>query len=1216
MHYGKLSFVLLVVAVTILFNCEPAWSQTESGSISGTVTDATGAVIPGAMVSVKNTATSAERTVQSQSDGKYVIEGLLPGLYDITITSANFATFKSRAEVTVGGKVTVDAQLALGSTTTVVTVEVTGAGGATVNTQSQELSQLVDSTQMSQLPSLNRDPYDFVALSGNVSNADNTANGGTPNAITTKGQSMTGRGVGYQINGQRSTGTEILLDGAENIGIFVQSAGQPVPADSIQEFSIITNNYGPEYGRASGGIVNVDSKTGTNSYHGSAFDYNRVSALTSNTFANNLEGLPRGVYTRNNFGFDAGGPILKNKLFVFYSQEWVRVRSNSIQTNDILAPAFISLLPSNVQSFMDKFGTGALPATATPVTAGALVAAGVFGTTGTTPNPFPLINGVTAVPATTPVFDTVVFKAPFDAGGGVPQNTYNLLGRIDYNLSDRTTMFFRYAQYEETDQRGSVFYSAYPQYDTGGASWNYSPMYSINHVFSPTLTSVTKLSYTRFNTVTSFNQSLVNTPNMYFSTINYGQVSDPVTSNVIQLPGLENTNIGSGGLPAGGPQNTFQFIEDLGWSKGKHTMHFGGELTYIQLNYSYGAYAQSQQVMGSLLGDSLGNLVNAGGLTNAGVFASPLLQFTTRVNAEGALPCVTDIYGNPIVTPSCELTPPVPAADYARSYRYWDWALYAGDSFKMTRRLTVNYAVRYEHYGVQHNNHQDLDSNFYPGVGQPYPEGIRTGQVYQTQKSPVGGFWAPRWGTVAPRVGFAYDIFGDGKSSVRGGFGISYERNFGNVTYNASFNPPASAVPSSICSENAAGIIATCNQFVTLNNSGPFGVSGPPLPLSPVELRYMDPYINVAQTQFWSLAVERQLFPNAVLGVSYSGAHGVHLYDLNNVNLIGGGQALLGEPLVTTVAGAGGEQCPYSDPGNPDLNACYVRLNPQYSNINERGSYGSSSYNALNVNFKTQDLYHTGLTVIANYTWAHSLDDLSSTFSESLQAGSVGYTSFSHPLLDWGNSDFDIRNRFVLSPIWQTPWYKTGRGLAAQALGGWNLSGILTIRGGIPFSVYDESYLINFYTIPRLTPAYPITQYHTGTPILQPGQGNTFFALNVPPPAPIGPLDPALGISDFGPYPHDMSHRGVFRGPGAWNTDFAIGKNFRLTERFNMEFRTEMFNALNHANFYVNPDFNYYTAPTTTGLSIVDMKGGLGTAAEGGNHDERRFVQFSLRLSF
>ena len=175
---------------------------------------------------------------------------------------------------------------------------------------------------------------------------------------------------------------------------------------------------------------------------------------------------------------------------------------------------------------------------------------------------------------------------------------------------------------------------------------------------------------------------------------------------------------------------------------------------------------------------------------------------------------------------------------------------------------------------------------------------------------------------------------------------------------------------------------------------------------------------------------------------------------------------------------------------------------------------------------------------------------------------------------------------------------------------------LLTIRGGIPFSVYDESYLLNFYVIPRLTPAYPITEYHTGTPVLQPGQGNTFFALNVPPPAPIGPLDPALGISDFGPYPANMSHRNVFRGPGAWNTDFAIGKNFRLTERFNMEFRTEMFNALNHANFYINPDFNYYTAPTTTGLSIVEMKGGLGTAAQGGNHDERRFVQFSLRLSF
>jgi hypothetical protein len=331
---------------------------------------------------------------------------------------------------------------------------------------------------------------------------------------------------------------------------------------------------------------------------------------------------------------------------------------------------------------------------------------------------------------------------------------------------------------------------------------------------------------------------------------------------------------------------------------------------------------------------------------------------------------------------------------------------------------------------------------------------------------------------------------------------------------------------------------------------------------------------------------------------------------------------------VSTLSTSAGPQCPYTNPGataalpaaeqalGVTVNSCYTRANSQYTAINERGSYGSSAYHALDVKFQTNNIHHTGLTLIANYTWAHSLDDLSSTFSESETQASLGYTNFQHPLLDWGNSDFDIRNRVVISPIWNTPWFKDGRGFTAQALGGWTISSIFTARSGIPFSIYDESYLLNFYTIPRLTPATPITQYHTGTPELQAGAGNTFFALSVPPPANLGPDNPTLGVSDFGPYPANMSRRNAFRGPGAWNDDLAIAKNFKLTERFALQFRAEGFNVFNHHNFYVNGFGNYYTAPTTTPLNVLEEKGGLGSGALGGDYDERRFGQFSLRLSF
>ena len=1230
--------VVLSLLAAVLLAYRPAWSQAETGSINGTVTDTTGAVIPGATVTAKSAATGAERTVTTGSAGEYVIQGLLPGFYDVTASSGNFSPFTSRVEVTIGGKATVDAQLSVSGKTT--TVEVVGAGGAVVNTQSQELSQLVDTTQMTQLPSLDRDPYSFVSLSGNVSAGDTTSNTGSPNPSFTTGESLTDRGVGYSLNGQRESGTDILLDGVENVGIFVVNAGQSVPLDSIQEFSIITNNFGVEYGRASGGIVNVDTKSGTNDIHGSAFEYNRLSAYTANTFNNEIRGVPKGSYVRNQPGFDIGGPILKNKLFASFSEEFIRVRSNAGVTNEVLDPTFIDLLPSNVQSYFAKFGTGALPSSGT-------VTWNDLATNPNNPIAIGKIDGTTSISPSQPIFDIVNFRAPFDAGGGVPQNTNDMVGRLDYNLDNNTQMFFRIARYSESDFPGSVSYSAYPQYDNGGTNFDNSFLYSLSHTFSSNLLSSTKLSFTRYNVVTSYNNALTFTPNLYLSANNYAQATDPVDSNVIQLPGLQNTASGSGGLPYGGPQNTIQIVQDIAWTKGKHSMRFGGGLTYIQLNVAYGAYQQANEVLGETLGPALNNLVDNGGDTQNGVFASPLLTFAARVNAEGVLPCPVDIYGNLLQTAACTVTPPLPAADPARSYRYHDWDLYAADSFKLTRRLTFNYGLRYEHFGVQHNNHQDLDSNFYTGAG-PYPLNVRNGAVDVTTKSPIGQFWAPVWGTAAPRVGFAYDIFGDGKTSLRGGFGISYERNFGNVTYNASFNPPASAVVSAACSGNSVGVIGlNCtSNFVTNDDLGPLGLPGAPTGLTPSELRFMDNHINVAQTQFWSLALERELAPNTLLSVSYSGAHGVHLYDLNNVNLIGVGQFYLGDPLVTTLSTAppNVEQCPYTDPGataalplaeqaaGDTVNACYTRANQQYTNINERGSGGSSSYDALNVKFQSNDLHHTGLTLIANYTWAHALDDLSSTFSESETAASLGYTNFTDPLLDYASADYDIRHRVVISPIWNTPWYKDGKGILGETLGGWTISSIFTVRTGIPFSIYDTSNLLNGYVFPRLAPATPITQYHTGAPALVPDAGNTFVGLTVPLPAnqiPIetsstppvigtetAPLDAALGISDFGPYPTNMTRRNAFRGPGAWNDDLAVAKNFKLTEKFNLQFRAEGFNVFNHHNFYVNGEANYYSPPITAQLPVIEEKGGLGSGALGGDHDERRFGQFSLRLSF
>jgi Carboxypeptidase regulatory-like domain/TonB dependent receptor len=1191
----------ICLASVLFLVCLSGLGQVETGQIGGTVTDQTGAVLAGATISVTNVATNAKRTVDSSSSGGYSVLGLEPATYKVEFNATGFQAFIATVEVTVGGHVTLDAKMSVGASIT--EVQVVGEGGVQVNTQSHELSQIVNSEQISALPSLTRNPYDFVAISGNVSSGDNTTNS------SSSGQNLTSRGVGFSLNGQRQSGTEILLDGAENVGVFDSTVGMQVPVDSVQEYSVVTNNFSPEYGRASGGIVNVTTKSGTNSLHGSVWLFNRLSAYTANTYANDAANqaagsvvAPKGIYTRNQFGYAIGGPVLKNKLFLFQSTEWTRVRSQASVTNEILDPGFINLLPANAQAYFKQYGTGGLPGSGASTTAGQLAAAGI---------PVGPINGTNVVPSSTPVFDIINFKTPFDAGGDVPQNQYTLAGRVDFTMTDKTSMFFRAGRQSQDQFAGSAFYSAYPQYNVGYTKVDQSFLYSLTHTFNVNVLNNAKISYTRFNDQNSFNQALTYTPNLMIV-----PPSDPVTGGLIQLPGLMNYGApGLGGLPFGGPINTIQPQDDLSWNKGKHSLRFGGVYTYIQLNVAYGAYAQAVQQLGSTLGDSMNSLTNAFG-TNPG--GSMLTAFQARVNPQGKLPCVANPgfwssnEASDLQTgPNCAVSPPLPGANYARSYRYHDWAAYAMDSFRVIPRLTLNYGLRYEHFGVQRNNRQSLDSNFYYGSGSTYEQQVRNGGVDITTQSPVGAFWGPSHGTVGPRVGFAYDVMGDGRTSIRGGYGISYERNFGNVTYNASFNPPASAVVQNICPPSSPTTPA-CNITVTNAPLGPLGVAGPATYLPPAELRMPDPRIHTAQTQFWSLAVQRELMRNMVMEVSYSGARGVHLYDIENINLLGGGQVYLGDPLTFS-------QSP--DCASPCLN----RPNEQYSNINVRSSHGDSKYQGLNVKVQTQNLHNSGLGFVLNYTWSHSLDNISSTFSDSLQGGSgvigsLGYTDFRNPSLDWGSSDFDVRNRVVIAPIWQTPWFKgSGSMLERQLLGGWMFSGIITARNGIPFSVYDYNNVLNGYSVPRLTPVTPINQFKVGSP--QAVGPNLFNALSLPIPASFDPYNAALGISDFGPFPNNMTRRNSFRGPGAWNTDLAFSKKFPVTERVGLEFRAEGFDIFNHHNYYVNTTNLYYDGLNTNGslpspLDVTVLKGGLGSLATGGNHDERRFGQFALRVDF
>jgi len=1105
----------------------------ETGSITGTVSDASGALVPNAKVTATNRNTGATRTGTTGGSGSYTFTNLQPGPYVVTVEAPGFNAEKLGIQVGVGSRNTADAKLNVAQAGT--TVEVSANTEALqVNTVNQQLSETVTSRQVTELPTLTRNPYALVATAGNVSETD-----------------PSGRGAGFSINGQRAAGTGILLDGTENVDLFTASVGQNVPLDSVQEFSIITNNFTAEYGRASGGVVNVATKSGTNSLHGTVYEFNRISALAANTYDNAVTGTPKGGFTRNQFGYSVGGPIAKNRLFFFSSTEWTRIRSSANIQRLVLSPASLAGMSAATRSFFTS-----VPSTLRP-------GAQVVGQRTS--------NGV--------VFDQVQFSLPTDAGGGNPSNRYSSVARVDFNITDRTSMYGRYAIENQDIFPGTNAFSAYAGYDTGTKVRNQNALVNLTHVFTPAVVNQTKLTFNRLFNFQPLGENPAG-PTLYVRST----AATTIGGVRINLPGYLPENPGSA-IPFGGPQNLYQISNDLSWTRGTHQLRLGGQYIRTQDNRVFGAFQNAVE-------DLAASDVNTGltALRNGTLF-----DFLAAVDPQGKFPCSRNFTtGTAIVTPACSITLPVGQPSFGRHNRYNDFAVYAQDTWKMFPRFTLNFGLRWEYYGVQHNTDPSLDSNFYFGPGDTLFDRIRSGSVQLAQDSPIGGLWKPRYKNFAPRVGFALDLFGDGRTSLRGGYGISYERNFGNVTFNVIQNPPNYAV------------VQILGGTVTPSNSGPLVGTGN-VPIPNTSLRAVDPEIKPAYSQFWSLALERELAANTVFSVEYSGSRGVHLYDIANINRAGASRA------VDPTMGAG--QLIFGDPSTNLLR----RLNPQYNDINFRGAHGFSYYNGLNIGIRSANIRNTGLQFRANYTWSHAIDNLSSTFSESSNNFVLGYLDAFNPALDKGSADFDVRHRVVMSGIWDIPWAKNSQNaFLRHVVGGWEVAPIFSIRTGSLYTVWDCNNGIQ--TCARWAPASPVSKTF-GTPVNV--GANEFNYLDV---ASAGSLSSDVLYPDYAvcsglrytgtcTYP-TMLGRNSFVGPKNWNLDFGVYKNFKFTERFGVQFRGELFNILNHHNYYVVTD----STDVAQVDNLVAKKGGPfpGSNAQptATGSDERRNVQLGIKFIF
>ena len=654
----------LIVVVLMSGYAGPAFGQAETGTINGTVSDSTGAVIPNAKVVVKSIATGAERLTATDDRGFYNVSSLLPGLYSIVVEAANLAKKEIRAEVTVGARVEANFTLTVGVSSTVI--EVIGEGGVQVNTETATIGTVIDSQAIQQLPTLNRNPYAFAQYVG-------TASDGDPSA----------RGVGVSFNGLRSAGTNVLLDGAANNDEFTASVGQQIPLDSVQEYSVLTNNFTAEYGRASSAVVNLATKSGSNQFHGSAYEFNRVSALATENFYDKANGADKQHYTRNQFGGSMGGPIKKDKLFFFGNAEWNRIRSSAQEINYLIDPAFVALAASPTQSFFSQQGTlrpGAKLLSTLPFNNSTDAKLGGY-CTGTDQgtaayNQAQEANICTAIPNGTPFLDKVNYTVPADAGAGFPQNQLLVVGRMDWNISDKTQLYGRYALNKADLFAGTVSNSAYTGYDTAENIMQNNFLLSVVHTFNPRWTMQNKVVFNRLNDLQPLGTAPI-TPGLYFNPL----AGTSVGGLQLMMPGYLPTTPGNG-VPFGGPQNFLQFYQDWSHTMGRHTLRFGGSYDYQRDNRTFGAYETP-----------VGAFAKSGGIADASLnrfLGGYWGQFQGAIYPQGNYPCPFPITagvpctdGEEEIFDAGNVTTPVAQPVFARSNRYNEFGLYITDSWKV-----------------------------------------------------------------------------------------------------------------------------------------------------------------------------------------------------------------------------------------------------------------------------------------------------------------------------------------------------------------------------------------------------------------------------------------------------------------------------------------------------------------------------------------------------
>ena len=1076
-----LLFSVLLIALT-------ARAQTFTGAVFGRVLDPQRAGVAKADVTLHSVDQGFDRRITTNPQGEYYFPLVPPGKFVIRAEAHDFATSTVNVEVVVATPVRAD--LILRVQEVKYEVRVVGENGVAVQTESADLGRAINPHQMSELPSLTRSPYDFMALMPGASFSNDLI------------------GVGFAVNGSRTQSANYLLDGSQNNDTFMSAPAQDVPLDSIQEFSVQTNYYDAEYGRNSGFTANIVTKTGTNQFHGSLYDYVRNSALAANTYDNNAHGFPRPVFNRHQFGGALGGPIRHNKVYFFGSVEPIRVRSSTTETFYVPTLQLLKKSAPGTQAIFrayhlpeDLSATDVLPRKICP-----------FGST--------CDSATGGGYITLPAFAITSRVGPQDAGAGPPQNTILATGRVDWVINSKMQAFARYAL-ENQDVFATVLQPYSSELDVPGSGRNQNIALDLIGAWSSRLTTESRIVHSRVTGVWERfggnNAKVIPFPTFSFQ-------AEPVV-----LPS------GSGAF--NGLAAFYQFFQTVTWNRGHHLLKFGGQFVQLRDKHTYGIGQTGDATFWDVQG-----------------FVDGVLRFyEIALDPKGRSP--TEFVPPPFGPPS-----------FTRHFRYNEPALFVEDTWKVTPRLTLTPGLRWEYFGVLHSpgSEHNLDSNFYLGPGANYLEQIARGHFLRTVDAPGdlrGRFYLPDYKNFAPRLGLAYDLFGDGKTVIRAGGGIFYDRRVGWEMFRVFLNPPSYS------------LAQLTDVPVSDMLDDPYKAFPPnsPIKLSQSDSKPIATNLRSTYTSSWNVTFERDIRNRFVAGASYLGSSGSQLYSISNLSPSGSG-GLLNPSCVRTRFAAD-----HMTPLGPDYTNC-PGLNPDVSALIVRGNGSHSSYEALQLRLDSRHLTSLGAEFGVNYTWSHSLDNSSVSGLSGFLGGTTGnYLNAFHPSLDRGPSDFDVRHRFAANWIWEIPSGRNSQNWKLYLLGGWEISGILGYQTGQPLNIIDSGVpdLSNgLSTRPRLTGTPPRSGSLTPDPV----SPNRFLYL------PINPVYDAKGrcmtnavpfaceVSVNGPF-DGILPRNFFRQPGTYYQNTAVLKNIPLPrEGVKLQFRAEFYNLFNHPNLYVNSE--------------------------------------------